>query len=206
MVGSETSETVEGSLPGFVGTQIQFNPIYTTTMTGYILFHQFKHHRQYIKTWMGHNSGNLSTQNIQTIKTLGSSQLDMYCGNLGVDDILTEVSNYLVLQGIQTITQYRQWINDGFKLCTLSDSAVFTLRFIANEQPIHLHPARHVPHTMRVKANALKTVICYMLAHDDNNLSIEALNVLRLQYLQLPPLSATADIREMEKVFELLSQ
>ena len=175
-------------------------------LTGYILFHQFKHHLPYIKTWLGDNRGNLTNKNIQTIKTLGSSQLDMYCGGLNVEDILLEVSNYLTAQGIQTTTRYRQWVNDGFKLCTLPDSSVFTLRFIDNEKPVHLHPARHVPHTMRIKANALKTVVCYMLAHDDNKLSIEALNVLRLQYLQLPPLAASADIKEMEKVFELLSQ
>ena len=177
----------------------------TNDLEGYILYHRFKHHLPYIKHWLKANSGNLSHDNILTIKTLGASQLDMYCGNLGVEDVLQQVAAYLHGAGIHTTAGYKQWVGDGFKLYKLSDDSVFTLRFINNDKPIHLHPARYAPHTVRIKANALKTVICFMLMREDaNSLSITTLNNVRQQYLQLPPISVTAGIEELEKVYKLL--
>lgn len=175
-------------------------------MTGYILFHQFKHHLQYIKQWIEKYSGNLSHGNILTIKTLGSSQLDMYCGSLSVEEILGEISKHLHAEAITNLQEYKQWVGDGFKLCQLSDGSCFTLRFIEGEKPVHIHPARHVPHSIRIKVNAIKTIVCYMLVHGKNHhLNIAALNELRKLYLQLPPVAATAGIEEMEKVLRLLT-
>ncbi len=175
-------------------------------MTAYILFHPFKHHLGYIKAWLYNNAGDISDQNIITIKTLGSSQLDMYCGSLGVNDILQQVSGYLQTSGISDIEAYRQWINDGFKLCQLSDTSCFTLRYLNNEKPIHIHPARHAPHTIRIKANALKSIACYMLTNgcNNSNININTLNSLRHTYLQLPPVAPSSTIAELEKVFRLL--
>ena len=176
-------------------------------MINYILFHQFKHHLLYVKAWMKDNVGNLSPESIHTIKTLGSSQLDMYFGVLTVDEILIQVSNYLLEAGVNNKEQYFEWIGNSFRLCTLSDGSLFTLRFIDHARFVHIHPARHVPNTIRIKANALKTIICYILLHyDEDSVSIEYLNKLRKQYLQLPPLSATAEMYEIDKVFQLLRQ
>ena len=132
-------------------------------MVNSILFHHFKHHLGYIKTWMSDNTGNSSPETITTIKTLGGSQLDMYCGHLSVDCILEEVSVYLHGEGINDIIEYNQWIDNDFKLCTLSDSSCFTLRFINHEKFVHIHPARHAPHTLRIKANALRALFATCL-------------------------------------------
>jgi len=151
--------------------------------------------------------GNFSHDTILTIETLGSSQLDMYCGSLGVENVLQQAAAYLSAAGIHNTAFYKQWVGEGFKLCTLNDGSVFTLRFIDNEKPIHLHPARHVPNTMRIKANALKSVVCYMLGNiNSSKLDVVALNTLRKQYLQLSPLSATTGKEEIEKVYSLLMQ
>ncbi len=173
-------------------------------MTDNILFHYFKHHLTYIKAWMQNNSS-LNPGAITAIKTLGNSQLDMYSGQLSVNNILEEVSSHLQAGGINDIIEYRQWIDDGFRLCTLSDGAGFTLRFINHEKFAHIHPARHTPHALRIKANALKSMICYMLLTNNNEpINIKLLNEIRQQYLQLSPVAAYSEINEMEKVFRLL--
>jgi hypothetical protein len=180
--------------------------IIAIAMTANILFHQFKHHLPHIKAWVERNIGKTSHEAIQTIKTLGSSQFDMYCGSLSVDEILQQVGCYLIQLGITENEQYGQWVGNGYKLCTLTDGSVFTLRYIVHAKPVHIHPARHAPYTIRIKANALKSVICYMLAEGAaGSLSIHKLNALRMQYLGLPPVSETGGITEMERLAKLLA-
>jgi len=175
-------------------------------MLNHILFHRFKHHLGFIKAWMDINKGNLSIETVQTIKTLGSSQLDMYCGNLTVDEILQQVSSFLLQQGITENGQYRQWVGSGYKLCTLADGSVFTLRHIDHIKPVHIHPARHVPYTMRIKANALKSVVCYRLVFgSDEKLNIANLNRVRKEYLGLSPVLEGTALHELEKVANLLA-
>lgn len=175
-------------------------------MTSRILFHQLKHHLHYLRAWIEGNSGTLSNENIQAIKTIGSSQLDMYCGGLGVNEILRQVNNHLQLHGVTENGQYRVWVGNGYKLITLSDDSRFTLRCIDNDKPVHIHPARHAPLTVRVKATALKSVVCYLLANAGAaNIEIGWVNALRSQYLGLPPVSQTAGIAEMRKVASLLA-
>jgi hypothetical protein len=175
-------------------------------MTSQILFHQFKHHLQFIRAWMAENKGKLDPKTIQTIKTFGSSQLDMYCGKLCVDEILQQISTFLQQCGITDTTQYKQWVDNGYRLCTLSDDCRFTLRYINHAKPIHIHPARHAPHTMRIKANALKSVVCYLLMYDDaNDINMAALNTLRKQHLGLSPVSEVVGIDEMRRVAKALA-
>jgi hypothetical protein len=173
-------------------------------MTEYILFHQFKHHLNYIKAWIDKNKGGINEEIMNTIKTLGSSQLDMYCGSLGVEEILQQISVYLQLgEGITTVELYKRWVGAGYKPCLLSDGSSFTLRYINHTKPIHIHPARHVLHTMRIKANSLKTAVCYLLVYDDS-INVTYLNAIRKEYLGLPPIALKLGIEELERVLSML--
>ncbi|HVX52085.1 MAG TPA: hypothetical protein VHB48_18140 [Chitinophagaceae bacterium] len=174
-------------------------------MKDIILFHPFKHHLAYIKQWIAAATGNISSETMQTIKTIGSSQMDMYCGVLTVDEIIQQVAGNLQLAGINTAQQAKHWLGNGYKLVTLNDGSSFTLRYINNSRPVHIHPSRYAPHVVRVKANALKTAICYRLLYankDKTDTSI--INTIRMQYLRLSPVAGKQGIAEIEKAIRLL--
>jgi hypothetical protein len=178
--------------------------IIAVAMTDYILFHHFKHHLNFIKDWVDKNQGILNDETIATIKTLGSSQLDMYCGSLSIGEILQQVSDHLQQESITNVELYKQWVGD-YKTCFLSDSSSFTLRYINHSKPIHIHPARHVPHSMRVKANSLKSVVCYLIVSGDGNgLNVTMLNAIRKEYLGLSPIAQKLGIDELERVWRTL--
>lgn len=176
----------------------------SNNMTELILFHHFKHHLGFLKEWVAANAGNADAGVIAAMKTLGSSQLDMYCGGLTVNEILQQCSIFLQQQGINNIAQFKQWVGSNYKLFTLTDGSGFTIRYIDHIKPVHIHPSRHVPHTMRIKANALKTAVCYVLQNGNAGaVSISTLNTLRKQYLELSPVSEKTAVSEIEKAIKL---
>ena len=172
----------------------------------YILFHHFKHHLSHLATWIAANKGHINAEIILAVKTLGSSQLDMYDGNLTVEEIKQQGANFLQSQGINNMEEYQLWVGKGYKLFTLHDGSSFTMRYIEHDSPVHIHPGRHVPHTVRIKANALKSAVGYLLISDDVNINIELLNLIRKQHLDLPPIAGKQDIAEIIKAIRLLSK
>lgn len=177
-----------------------------THFTDYILFHHFKHHLNHLAAWIAANKGNVDAETILTVKTLGSSQLDMYHGNLNVEQIKQQAADFLQSQGIKNNEEYRLWVGKGHKLFTLSDGSSFTMRYIEHDKPVHIHPGRHASHTVRIKANALKSAVCYLLISDDVNINIEQLNNIRKQHLSLSPIARKQDIAEIIKAIRLLSK
>ncbi len=173
-------------------------------MKEYFLFHHFKHHLQSLRAWVTAHADNVSDETIRTIKSLGSSQLDMYCGNLTVDEIIQQGAAFLQQQGIDNVAQFAEWVGNSYKLFTLTDGSSFTMRYIENIKPAHIHPSRHALGTVRIKANALKTAVLYVIAYGNNPLDIAALNALRVQYLGLSPVAGKHGIEEIEKAMRLL--
>lgn len=175
-------------------------------MKSKILFHHYKHHLNHLKAWVAANKGHINTEKVLAIKTIGSSQLDVYTGELGVDEIKQQVSNFLLKQGPTTTAEYRHWVGDGYKLCTLTDGSSFTMRYLEHETPVHIHPSRHAPHTIRIKANALKSAVCYLLVNSaTDEIHIETLNNLRKQHLSLSPIAGRQYIAEIAKAIQLLN-
>jgi len=173
-------------------------------MKEYFLFHHFKHHLQSLRAWVTAHAGNISDETVRTIKTLGSSQLDMYCGSLLADEIIQEGAAFLQQQGIDSVLQFAEWVGNSYKLFTLTDGSSFTLRYIENIKPVHIHPSRHAPGTVRIKANALKSSVLYTVAHGNSPIDIAALNALRVQYLGLSPVAGKHGIDEIEKAMRLV--
>lgn len=174
-------------------------------MHNYILFHHFKHHLNHLKAWVATNKSCVSSETVLAIKTLGSSQLDMYCGALSIDEIKQQAADFLLNTGITTIDEYRHWVGNSYKLFTLSDGSSFTMRYLEHATPIHIHPSRHTQHTIRIKANALKSAVGYLLtnSHEDD-INIQALNNHRKQHLHLSPIAGKQDIAEIIKAMQLL--
>jgi len=176
-------------------------------MTDIILFHAFKHHYLYHIEWLKENVGKWNKENSLLLKSIGASQLDYYIGSLSVEEIKSEVSNYLHTNGLDTKEKYEKWItdNNGFREITLSDKSVWTLRMIDKDAFVHVHPSRYSPHTIRIKANILKTVLCVLLfdGFREQPLDIRLINRYRTDYLNLSPMAPNSVHHELEKVFNL---
>jgi hypothetical protein len=146
----------------------------------------------------------------QRLKTLGNAQMDLYLGLLGKHTIILEILQALGREGISNEEEYAAWLQQqgGFRTITLSDSSVWVLRK-GEDRPryIHLHPGRHSPFTIRVKAAVLKTVIVLCLYQRHQRIAgIDegTLNRLRGEVLGLPPLKTMAESRQILRLLEIL--
>jgi hypothetical protein len=104
----------------------------------------------------------------------GEGVVDIYDGKLSVADLEGEVFLFLQKNNILAEEAYKTYLEThgdikrhGHYLClTLSDGSIVTLRrmgfYEVVKDPryfVHVHPARHSPHTFRVPTNRLKTAI-----------------------------------------------
>jgi len=92
----------------------------------------------------------------------------------------------------------------------LIDKSVWTLRLGENtERHIHLHPGRHSPQTIRVKAATLKTaILCLCLVNAGQTETIETvtINEIRKKYLNEPPIKSFISASGLGRMISLLSK
>lgn len=176
-------------------------------MTELIHYHDFKHHFSSCIEWLKQNKGKWDNATDLQLKSIGSSQLDFYTGSLSVENIITEIAEQLIDRQILNRETYNHWIinNDGFREIKLSDNSLWTLRIIEKEEYIHIHPSRYSPHTIRVKANTLKTVLCTLLFENADLFiyNIEKINYYRIKFLSLSPIKTNTGHKELEAIFGL---
>lgn len=71
---------------------------------------------------------------------------------------------------------------------------------------VHLHPARYAAHTIRVKANVLKTAIAALIAAGGQReeVAIGLVNQVRAQWLALPPVKSLSEEAGAARLMKLL--
>jgi hypothetical protein len=75
------------------------------------------------------------------------------------------------------------------------------------ERYIHIHPGRYSPHTVRVKASALKTTIAasvWMKILNQAKLTVELLNYVRKEILGTSPVKSLEATEGFVKLFKLV--
>lgn len=146
-----------------------------------ILFNARKHH---LRTMAGKvremaQSGTTDEKIILEELIPGEGVVDIYEGDLTAGEIEAEIYGFLQKNNLLERAAYQNYLETqgdckrvGHYLAfTLSDTSVVTLRsegFYKTDDPhyfVHVHPARHSPHTFRVPTNRLKTALfAYFLA------------------------------------------
>ena len=175
-------------------------------------FNPLKHHLSFIREFI---SGKVSEEKGIDVKTLikevrhiGTSVMDVYTGSLSVQEICSEITDYLQKNRLDRIESFSEWTGKGygdFKTIALSDRSVWTLKYHCDEKRfVHLFPARLSPHSFRVKANTLKSAILYYIIIGKDFVSSEDLNQAR-QLLGLSPVKDTADVEAITEMIEILS-
>lgn len=140
---------------------------------------------------------------------IGTSQMDMYTGSLMPETIFTEIGTQLAARDIYTAVAFaaRVAAQDGYLDITLSDTSRWILRL--SDDPvryIHLHPGRYSPHTLRIKAAALKTAMAYKAVKAWGQLSGELLpDINRLREMAgLSPVRSLEDAQHILKIIRLI--
>lgn len=176
-----------------------------------INFNCWKHHYGFIKNQISACTNQKEFRNLkQTLLKIGNSQMDFYVGTLTPELISSFIINYLKSLNVLDPEKYNSWLTTegkDFRQIKLEDKSIWTLRLgTKTERYIHIHPGRHSPNTLRVKAKTLKTTILVLCSEKINNeqkMSIKQINGLRKEYLGESPLKSISKETGLGKLIEL---
>jgi len=173
-----------------------------------VLFNAWKHHWHFIKKEIYSDIYSLNTLH-EKIKIIGHSVLDLYIGNLSIENIFQEIIAYLQAKKYFENEAYLKWLaqNKNYQEIELSDSSIWTfLKGNETDKYIHIHPSRYSPFTIRSNANSLKTAILSMLyikQNQFNSISLEIINTLRQDWLELSPIRTLGDASKIRLLINI---
>ncbi|MFC2138701.1 hypothetical protein ACFLTE_11050 [Bacteroidota bacterium] len=179
------------------------------SVTKPVSFNLFKHHLNYIQERINQvetidDFGNLKSE----IKVIGTSQMDIYTGNLNPSRIAIKVLEKIEESIILTRDKYTSWLNyskSDYRLIRLDDNSKWVCRSGTDdkERYVHIHPARNSYLTIRVKANALKTAILLLANKKLSKREIineELIYDIRIKHLNLSPIKSIDKLKELQKL------
>ena len=175
-----------------------------------VLFHPLKHHLLWLRSFIAESAGpgeaalpRVAAQ----LLTAGNSQMDLYTGTLGSAALAAEVIGYLAGHQLLDPDGYGTLLaqSGGYRLVTLSDGSQWVLRWgeVAGCH-VHIHPARHSPHSVRVKASTLKTALLAGIWERMHGRAagLDEVNGLRQAWLGLPPIRSAEEAEGLRRVRE----
>lgn len=165
-----------------------------------VLFNTWKHHagalRARIEQTAAGGPAALDAMG-RRLAVLGTRLMDLYTGA----EMPRDLSAWLIdeLRRIDRLTpeRFHAWVLEGddYVLFTHpADGSRWVLRMgELADRHVHLHPGRRSPHTVRVRANVLKTAflaLVHVRIHGGDPLDRDLLNVVRRDRLGLSPLGS----------------
>ena len=148
-------------------------------------------------------------QFLEEMNKTGSNLLDVYTGNLELQDITKDISGQL-----KKLNAYsREGLNKHLKnkeyiVLKIIDESHWIVR-IGNDENryIHIHPGRTGKHVKRFHSNAWKTALAMyfmgLSTHVDIN-TLEQVNHVRSVYLNLSPVKQIEVTSRIEKAYKTL--
>ncbi|MFN8240653.1 MAG: hypothetical protein U0X39_07870 [Bacteroidales bacterium] len=174
------------------------------------LFNPIKHHLGFIRDFIeaSMNVSRDEKQQVSIIKEIrhaGGSVMDVYTGDLTIEAILNEALCKLSGAGVNERAAYRKWAGtnrESHRIITIADDSEWVLKYEdTGNKYMHIFPARYSQHTIRVKANTLKTAIAYLVFSGKDYVSDEDLNLAR----EITGLSPLPDVYESEAITEMIA-
>lgn len=185
------------------------------------LFNPLKHHLGYIRQYIDCRSRqsfssllNLkecSSPELRTIvrelKHLGTSVMDVYTGELSVEQVCNEIKGQLSGRKFFMKEGFSFWVGKAmadFRTVTLSDTSVWAVKYHNSElRWVHFFPARYSPHSFRVKSNTLKSALFYNILIGKDYITGDDLNRIR-PLLGLSPVRDSADAEAVTEMIEII--
>ncbi len=151
-----------------------------------LLFNPLKHHLGFIRDFTEyHSQHSVSSKAVflKILRQIGSSVMDIYSGSLQCSEIYDEIIQLLKQNNTLDREDFIRWAGGkavDFKSVQLSDTSQWVIKFYNHETRwVHIFPARMSPHSLRIKANTLKSAILYQVFVGRDFISEEGLNVAR---------------------------
>lgn len=180
-----------------------------------ISFNCIKHHLGFIARKVKYYSDlEVNSELIRNeLLKIGSSQMDLYTGNLAVLDISNEVLSILKHKNNFEFDEFLNWLhsnNKRYNFLTLSDESIWTV-LLGNEKSryVHIHPAKRSINSTRIRANTLKSAIIYLVESRKINLSVvelELLNQIRAEYLNEPPIKSLSKAKGIINLISIIEE
>lgn len=178
------------------------------------LFNALKHHAGYIRSFIEKCIG--SGEDIlpalsDRLKSIGGSQMDLYTGNLALAEISVEISCTLRQKGLFPKERYLEWLKDnkGYRTLEVSDKSVWVLlEGNIPEHYIHIHPARHSLHTIRIRAGTLKSAVAVHIwsgIYNESPFNVNNVNIARKKLLCESPVKNLSHTSGLGALIKLLS-
>ncbi|MGM0612936.1 MAG: hypothetical protein ACQESM_05470 [Bacteroidota bacterium] len=135
---------------------------------------------------------------LKTLKKTGNSVTDFYYGTMDIDSICNELKTKLVRLKAFEKEAYYNWIikQDPYFCFRISDGSNWLMRKgNQNERYIHIHPGKHSHKTKRLKSRSLRIALSmiYFSKSDQELFSLDFLNQIRRDKLNLPPVKALSN-------------
>jgi len=176
-----------------------------------VLFNPLKHYLPFIRRFIDQKLTDETVPDlkntIKDLKHIGTSVMDIYTGNLSMDDIFREVEEFLKKNRLTGQELFASWTGtdkNDYRIITLSDNSRWTLKYHKHEtRYVHLFPARLSPYTFRVKANTLKSAILYLIFYGKDFITEDDLNTAR-SLVGLSPVKDVIDTEAITQMIEIL--
>ncbi len=179
-----------------------------------LLFNAWKHHagalRRHIAEAAAAGSDGLAVLAPRLV-VIGTGLMDLYTGGLSPGEIGAGVLDRLRADDLLDPNVFREWVSENrrYRVVTLpADGSAWVLRFgEEGGRYIHVHAGRWTPHTLRVRANVLKTAVLALAggaATGGRPLDLALINRVRRDYLGLAPVAALAEEGGLGSVIEVL--
>lgn len=188
---------------------------YKYTIPEPVLFNPVKHHAGFICDFIKKKAAMGNVYDQKTLKAdlsiIGKSQMDLYTGSIPPFEIAGEIKKYLTNNILFMKPDYLAWIGKAkasFRTTTLTDGSLWVL--LPGEIPgrwVHIHPGRHSTHTVRVRAETLKTAIAaiyYCTRHGADCYDLSVINIVRTSLLGLSPMKEVSVEKGTGKVIGIL--
>jgi hypothetical protein len=137
--------------------------------------------------------------------------MDLYFGEYSPSKISEHILSALHRIKIFEYERYQNWLfkeGRNYQFIKLKDKSVWTLRLGEDVSPyVHIHPGRYSPHTIRVKATTLKTVILVLCSEkigEIKTIETQTINQIRKKYLDEPPLKSFSSASGLRRLIDLL--
>jgi len=176
-----------------------------------LMFNPLKHYlpfiREYVNIKIEEENYPGSKTFIRELSHIGTRVMDIYSGELSAGEIFNESISFLEFNEITGRKAYMKWAgtgNNNFRIVRLSDDSQWAFKYYEHEKRyVHFFPARSSPHSIRVKANTLKSAILYQVLAGKDYVSVHELNKTRA-LAGLSPIRDIADVAAITEIIEIL--
>jgi len=177
-----------------------------------INFNCWKHHVGFIRKQIESVREIIELEELKVyLLKIGESQMDLYFGGYTPVKISEQILDYLYQKKILSFNQYQDWLTKDekdYQLVELKDKSIWTLRLGEDvSRYVHIHPGRYSPHTIRVKATTLKTVILVLCSEkigEIKTIETQTINQIRKKYLNEPPIKSYSSASGLGRLIDLL--